>query len=58
MDISRHALLVEFFLKEVIMIDEWVSNFLDMTDDVELEGEERKVFMKLLAEALLKRAGE
>lgn len=40
------------------MIDEWVSNFLDMTDDVELEGEERKVFMKLLAEALLKRAGE
>lgn len=35
------------------MVDEWVSNVLDMISEVELEGEERAEFLKKLSDKLL-----
>jgi hypothetical protein len=38
------------------MVDEWVSNFLDMTSDVELDSKQKKEFLTKLGNKLLEQA--
>jgi len=38
------------------MVDEWVSNFMDMAQEVELEGEDRIRFTREVAKCLTESA--